>query len=75
MLPTVAAVESLLGEVPDPETGRPLTAMGQVVSVAADAAAIAVTVGLTSHSALLWNATRARIEERIRTAFPQVANA
>jgi ATP-binding protein involved in chromosome partitioning len=74
MSPTVAAVESILGDVSDPETGRPLTATGQVVSVSADATAIAVTVGLTSHAAILWNATRARIEERLRTAFPQVAN-
>ena len=72
--PTTAAVEAILATVADPESGRPLTATGQVVSVAADATAIAVAVGLTSHSAILWNATRARIEELVRTAFPQVAN-
>ena len=72
--PTTAAVEAILATVADPESGRPLTATGQVVSVAADATAIAVTVGLTSHSAILWSATRARIEELVRTAFPQVAN-
>ena len=71
--PTTAAVEAILADIADPETGRPLTAMGQVVSVVADASMIAVTVGLTTHSALLWNATRARIEERLRTAFPQIA--
>ena len=72
--PTTAAVEAILATVADPDSGRPLTATGQVVSVAADATAIAVAVGLTSHSAILWNATRARIEELVRTAFPQVAN-
>ena len=72
--PTTAAVEAILATVADPESGRPLTATGQVVSVAADATAIAVAVGLTSHSAILWSATRARIEELVRTAFPQVAN-
>jgi ATP-binding protein involved in chromosome partitioning len=70
--PSTAAVEAILAGIADPETGRPLTAMGQVVSIAADAAAIAVTVGLTTHSAILWNATRGRIEELVRTAFPQV---
>ncbi|MGI9176488.1 MAG: P-loop NTPase [Pirellulales bacterium] len=71
--PTLAAVEAILADVADPETGRPITAMGQVVSVAADSAAIAVTVGLTTHSAIRWNATRARIEELVRTKFPDVA--
>jgi ATP-binding protein involved in chromosome partitioning len=70
--PTPAAVEAILADVADPETGRPLTVMGQVVSVATDPAAIAVTVGLTTHSAIRWNATRARIEELVRTKFPDV---
>jgi len=72
--PTPAAVEAILADVADPETGRPLAATGQVVSVAADAAAIAVTVGLTTHSAIRWNATRARIEELVRSRFPGIAN-
>jgi ATP-binding protein involved in chromosome partitioning len=70
--PSTAAVEAILAGIADPETGRPLTTMGQVVSIAADPAAIAVTVGLTTHSAILWNATRGRIEELVRAAFPQV---
>jgi ATP-binding protein involved in chromosome partitioning len=32
-----------------------------------------VVLRLTSHSAILWNATRARAEELLRTAFPAVA--
>ena len=71
--PTPAAVEAVLADVADPETGRPLTTMGQIVSVAADPAAIAVTIGLTTHSAIRWSVTRARIEELIRAKFPQVA--
>ena len=70
--PTETAVRSLLGEIADPESGRPLTEMGQVVAVAADPTAIAVTVGLTTHSAVLWNATRGRIEELLRSRFPGV---
>ena len=71
--PTPAAVEAVLADVADPETGRPLTTMGQIVSVAADPAAIAVTIGLTTHSAIRWSVTRARIEELIRAKFPQVS--
>jgi ATP-binding protein involved in chromosome partitioning len=72
--PSPAAVHEVLAGIADPETGRPLTAMDQVRGVAADTARIAVTVGLTTHSAILWNVTRARIEEALRTRFPGVAN-
>jgi len=71
--PTATAVTTLLAAIPDPETGRPLTEMGQIVSVDVTADAIRTTVGLATHSAILWKTTRARIEESLRTAFPQVA--
>jgi ATP-binding protein involved in chromosome partitioning len=70
--PTPAAVTAVLATIPDPETGRPLTEMGQVVAVDATAEAIRATVALASHSALLWKATRGRIDESLRTAFPRV---
>ena len=72
--PDQAAVLAVLATVADPETGRPLADMGQVRSVDASAAAIAVKVGLTTHSAILWKQTRGRIEELLRTRFPQAAN-
>lgn len=31
-------------------------------------------VGLTTHAAILWQATRGRIEERLRSRFPGVAD-
>ena len=71
--PTATAVTTLLAAIPDPETGRPLTEMGQIVSVDITTDAIRTTVGLATHSAILWKTTRARIEESLRTAFPQVA--
>ena len=71
--PTATAVTTLLAAIPDPETGRPLTEMGQIVSVDVTTDAIRTTVGLATHSAILWKTTRARIEESLRTAFPQVA--
>jgi ATP-binding protein involved in chromosome partitioning len=70
--PTPAAVTALLADFPDPETGRGLGQLGQIVGVEAGPQAIAVTVGLTSHAAILWQATRARIEERLRAAYPAV---
>ncbi|MEI7782238.1 MAG: Mrp/NBP35 family ATP-binding protein, partial [Planctomycetota bacterium] len=72
--PDQSAVTSVLADIADPETGRPLTEMGQVRSVAASATAISVEIGLTTHSAVLWKQTRGRIEELLRTRFPQVAS-
>jgi ATP-binding protein involved in chromosome partitioning len=69
-VPDTAAVTALVAEFADPETGRGLGPMGQIRSVAAGPDGIAVTIALASHSALLWQATRARLEERLRTAFP-----
>lgn len=69
-----AAVRAELAGFPDPETGRPLADTGQIVSVEASAASIGVTVGLTTHSAILWKAARGRIEERIRSRFPGITS-
>jgi ATP-binding protein involved in chromosome partitioning len=70
--PDPASVTAVLAGVTDPESGRPLTEMGQVLEVTAAADAMAVTVGLTTHSAILWATTRGRIEELLRSRFPSV---
>ena len=72
--PDQSAVTAVLAEIADPETGRPLTTMGQVRSIEASPTAIKATIGLTTHSAILWKQTRGRIEELLRARFPQVAN-
>ena len=72
--PDRIAVASVLAAIADPETGRPLTDTGQVVSTEVGAGRIAVVIGLTSHSAILHAATRARIEEMLRARFPTVAD-
>jgi ATP-binding protein involved in chromosome partitioning len=71
-IPDQASVTAVLAGVADPESGRPLTEMGQVRRITAAADAIAVTVGLTTHAAILWPATRGRIEELLRSRFPAV---
>ncbi len=70
--PDHASVTAVLAGVTDPESGRPLSEMGQVLEVAAAGDVIAVTVGLTTHSAILWATTRGRIEELLRSRFPAV---
>jgi len=71
--PDPHAVTSVLAGFADPETGRPLTEAGQVVSVEADADRIAVTIGLTTHSAILHATVRGRIEEALRSRFPETS--
>jgi ATP-binding protein involved in chromosome partitioning len=67
-----AAVKAALVTIADPETGRPLAEMGQIRGVEATPAAIAVTIGLTSHAAILRRQVQARVEEILRTRFPTV---
>jgi len=68
-----ASVAAALADLRDPETGRPLSETGQLDVTAADASGLAVTLKLTTHSAILWKVTRARAEELLRTAFPAVS--
>ena len=72
--PDPATVTAALADLRDPETGRPLAETGQLAVTAADTSTIAVTLKLTTHSAILWKVTRARAEELLRTAFPAVPN-
>ena len=70
--PDQSAVAAVVAAVADPESGRPLPEMGQLRIIAAGPDRIAVTLGLTTHAAILWNAVRGRVEELLRTRFPQV---
>jgi ATP-binding protein involved in chromosome partitioning len=65
-----AQVETLLADFPDPETGRGLKVMGQLVRVAVNGADVRVTVALTTHSAPLWEETRQAIADRLREQLP-----
>jgi ATP-binding protein involved in chromosome partitioning len=67
-----SSVTRTLADIRDPETGRPLSETGQLKVTVADVSAIAVALRLTTHSAILWNATRGRAEELLRAAFPSV---
>jgi ATP-binding protein involved in chromosome partitioning len=70
--PDTAAVRQLLADLTDPETGRPLTAVDQLLAVEASDTAIRVVIGLTTHAAILWRSFRGRVEERLRAAWPQL---
>jgi ATP-binding protein involved in chromosome partitioning len=64
----LAALESL----PDPETGRSVVRMEQVGDVQAGEGKLAVTLGLTSYAAPLWNSVRDEAVELLRRKFPGV---
>ncbi len=67
---TEAAVQQALGEVRDPETGRPLSQTQQVGAVEVADQRIRATVRLSSHSAPLDKVVRADCIERLQAQFP-----
>ncbi len=65
-----AAVDNILQNFADPETGRGLKQMDQVVDVSIDGEQLEVTIGLTSYSAPLWEDTRERLTEELQAKLP-----
>jgi len=63
------AVDQLLQDFADPETGRGLKQMDQVVNVAQQGDQLEVTIGLTSYSAPLWDDTRERLTEELQAVL------
>jgi len=65
-----ANVEQVLSGFRDPETGRSVVQQKQVQQIEADGSRIAVTLGLTTHSAPIWEDTRQAAEKLLREKFP-----
>ena len=65
-------IREILADMNDPESGRLLSDLGQIGDATADEKKITLDVALTTHSAILWRQTQGRIEERLRTAFPNI---
>jgi ATP-binding protein involved in chromosome partitioning len=63
-------VDSVLEKFADPETGRSLKQMQQVVDVSIDGNKLQVTIGLTTYSAPLWDETRERLQDQLRAQLP-----
>jgi ATP-binding protein involved in chromosome partitioning len=61
-----SAVIAAIADFPDPETGRPLGVMDQIRNATVDDSGVRVEIGLTTHSAALWDETRDSIGDRIR---------
>jgi ATP-binding protein involved in chromosome partitioning len=69
-MPDAAAVTAALEEFRDPETGRSITQMQQVRDVSLSGENLSLTLGLTTHSAPLWQDTKAELEQFLQAKFP-----
>jgi ATP-binding protein involved in chromosome partitioning len=67
-----AAVVAALADFKDPETGRPVTQQDQVRDVAVTGDDLSLTLALTTHSAPLWQESKAELEQLLRGKFPQL---
>ena len=65
-----ANVEQVLNGFRDPESGRSVVQQKQVQQIQAEGGRIAVTLGLTTHSAPIWEDTRKAAESLLREKFP-----
>jgi ATP-binding protein involved in chromosome partitioning len=69
-----AAVRAVLEELKDPETGRSVTAMGQITEIAIGEHRLRVTLALTTYAAPLWNETKADAEALLNRRFPHLSD-
>jgi ATP-binding protein involved in chromosome partitioning len=69
---TEVLIRDLLAQFQDPETGRSITQLQQIRQLKLEDTRLSLTLGLTTHSALLWNDTRAELIALLRTRFPQL---
>src|SRR6516162_3846287 len=67
-----SAVLSALADFADPETGRSVTKMEQVRDVQVAGGRLSLTLALTTHSAPLWQETKAALAELLRRRFPEL---
>jgi ATP-binding protein involved in chromosome partitioning len=68
------SVLQVLEAFPDPEAGRSVVQMGQVHQLDVDGSRVRLTLGLTTWAAPLWNDTRVRVVELLRSRLPQVSD-
>lgn len=68
----VGKVKAALANLKDPETGRGVVEMEQLHDLQCEPGRVHVTLGLTTHSAPLWDRTIAEADALLTTAFPGV---
>jgi ATP-binding protein involved in chromosome partitioning len=69
---TEASIRELLDNHPDPETGRPMGSMGQILSVRLQGQDIHAEIGISSHSRPIEADVSEAIRAKLVAAFPGV---
>ncbi len=72
-LPTRAIVDAALAEYLDPETGRSALSLGQISDIKISGEQLSLTLGLTTHSALIWQDARAELASLLKSRVPGVS--
>lgn len=70
--PTEASIREILDRYPDPETGRPMGSMGQIISVNIDGQRVSAVLGLSSHSRPIEHDVRDAIQAKLVAAIPGI---
>lgn len=68
----IAAVQSLVADFPDPESGRSITTFDQIKDIAIHGDRLSLTLELTTWAAPLWQDVVDALTEKLRSAFPQL---
>jgi ATP-binding protein involved in chromosome partitioning len=69
-----AAVEAALADFSDPETGRSVMETGQIHDLRLAADRLGIGLGLTTHSAPLWETTRTQLVALLRDRLPALSD-
>ena len=69
---TERAVQAVLAEFKDPETGRSVVEMEQVHDVRLAGDSLSLTLALTTHSSPLWKETQAELSQLLRSRFGEL---
>lgn len=72
-MPDLAAINSVLADFSDPETGRSAAHLEQIHEVKLDGSRLSLTLGLTTWAAPLWQETKAELEKLLRAKFPDLS--
>ena len=67
-----AAIEAVLNDFLDPETGRSVRQMDQIQGLALEDGCLSLTLALTTHSAPLWEETRAELVDLFKKRCPDL---
>jgi ATP-binding protein involved in chromosome partitioning len=70
--PTDSAVQEVLQQFQDPETGRSVVQLGQVSGLRVEGNRVFLTLGLTTWSAMLWEETCRELTARLQQRLPGV---